>query len=518
MFCEKCGNKLNDGDKFCMKCGTPVPQDNAPQQTVPAQPVAPTPQETAPAPQETTPVQPVDYVPQETTPVQPVAPAKPKEPRKPMSPKTKKLIIFSSIGAGVLAIVLILLFVVIIPMMNRIDPTKYVQVSFNEEMLYDGYLSGDVGVDSEAIFVEHIGEEKAIEDYSWKDLLNGLSSDGPSASTVSDVFDYCNITVAVKGVEATEATTGEDEEDYYEYDEGKLDFENLKSEDVLIVTFDWDDSPLEVKKAEIAEKRAGITFDRSDKTVEVKVADALAKNELVVKEPVVIDLFKYIDDNNLVNTIGISDGNLGLVIGDFTFSEGGYDFVKEESSAVSIKDGSGEEYYVEFDYSTSRSKDNGEEVEVEIDGYYSEITDDNHLIGTDIFFATRQKTYTVTANNAMTLDEAKANIELIKKNAPQVIDDYSWRDIKAEIKEVYYLQPKSAEDTYKNRIVILYQDTNETKDFGSHVVSNVYLYGDTFNFEAESDEFIWKDETLKDVREGSYVLSKDTAYTATKIG
>ena len=62
MFCEKCGNKLNDVDKFCMKCGTPVPKDNAPQQTVPAQAVAPTPQETAPTPQETAPA------PQETAP------------------------------------------------------------------------------------------------------------------------------------------------------------------------------------------------------------------------------------------------------------------------------------------------------------------------------------------------------------------------------------------------------------------------------------------------------------------
>lgn len=29
MFCEKCGNKLSEGDAFCEKCGAPVPQENS---------------------------------------------------------------------------------------------------------------------------------------------------------------------------------------------------------------------------------------------------------------------------------------------------------------------------------------------------------------------------------------------------------------------------------------------------------------------------------------------------------
>ena len=33
MFCEKCGNPVNDNDKFCQKCGAPVkPLNAAPQQ------------------------------------------------------------------------------------------------------------------------------------------------------------------------------------------------------------------------------------------------------------------------------------------------------------------------------------------------------------------------------------------------------------------------------------------------------------------------------------------------------
>ena len=27
MFCNKCGNQINDGEKFCTQCGTPVPQE-----------------------------------------------------------------------------------------------------------------------------------------------------------------------------------------------------------------------------------------------------------------------------------------------------------------------------------------------------------------------------------------------------------------------------------------------------------------------------------------------------------
>ncbi|MEE0956021.1 MAG: zinc ribbon domain-containing protein, partial [Eubacterium sp.] len=28
MYCSKCGNKLNPGDRFCGRCGAPVPQNS----------------------------------------------------------------------------------------------------------------------------------------------------------------------------------------------------------------------------------------------------------------------------------------------------------------------------------------------------------------------------------------------------------------------------------------------------------------------------------------------------------
>jgi uncharacterized membrane protein YhaH (DUF805 family) len=43
MFCKNCGEQINDGGKFCTKCGTPV----VPQQQTPPQ----TPQYTSPQPQ-----------------------------------------------------------------------------------------------------------------------------------------------------------------------------------------------------------------------------------------------------------------------------------------------------------------------------------------------------------------------------------------------------------------------------------------------------------------------------------
>ena len=29
MYCKNCGNKLNDGAKFCAKCGNKVEQENS---------------------------------------------------------------------------------------------------------------------------------------------------------------------------------------------------------------------------------------------------------------------------------------------------------------------------------------------------------------------------------------------------------------------------------------------------------------------------------------------------------
>ena len=83
MFCEKCGNKINDGELFCQNCGTKISDEfiNA-QQPVVQQPVT-------------------QQAPAAYTYNQQTAPSAPKAPRKPIP---KKFILGGAIGAGVIAV------------------------------------------------------------------------------------------------------------------------------------------------------------------------------------------------------------------------------------------------------------------------------------------------------------------------------------------------------------------------------------------------------------------------------
>ncbi|MEE0913977.1 MAG: zinc-ribbon domain-containing protein [Ruminococcus sp.] len=528
MFCEKCGNKLNDGDKFCMKCGTAVANraENQPQNTTtvqpenpaPAQPMytAPVQPESQPQQMDTTSVQP-ESQPQQmnTTPVQPVnfTPVQPKAPKKPMSSKTKKIILFSSIGAGVVVIALIVLFAVVLPSMNRIDPSKYIKVDFDDASLYESYISGTVQIDSEAIYDEYIGEGKSSEDvlsdilsgdYSWSDLTS-------SASSVSSILQYCDVDVAVKGAEATEdKSTGNDLN-------SSATFENLKSGDTVVVTLAWDKSEEGKKRVEKMEKVVGVSFDKSDKTVEFKVSDELSKDALKVREPVKVDLFKYIDDNNLVKTSGISDGYITFMIDEFSFEEGGYTFEKDaESNTMTITDSDGTEHDIYLSNTYGYYLDDGDEMEIQID-YYSSSFEGNHLIDTDIFFTEMSKTYTVEANEAMTLERAKENLETIKTKAVEHLAGLSYSPVSAEIKEVYFSEAKSEDTRYQNKIIVVYRDKSEEKTYDTYIFKNVYMKDGEFCFEDTDTEFIWSADSVSKVKEKSSALKDDT-YTTTKVG
>ena len=511
MFCEKCGNKLNDGDKFCMKCGNPVPQDNAPQQTVPAQPVAPTPQETAP-------VQPLDYAPHDTIPVQPVAPAKPKEPRKPMSPKTKKLIIFSSIGAGVLAIVLIVLFAFILPMLNRVDISEYITSEIDEVMLYEEHISGTVEIDSDAIYAEHLAEKSGGKTNinSFSDLLNGLSSYS-AEEYLDEIIDYCIVDVAVKGVEKTEPTTTENEYGYEDsYYEGSTEFENCKSSDVLVVTLKWKDNPEEQRRVEILEKKAGISFDKSEKTLELAIKDILADKGLSVRETVNVDLFKYIDENNLVKVTGTKDGDLKFSIKGFTFNEGNYTFTKEENErSLTISDGVNEDQTLYIENASSSYLSDGDTVDVVLYGFNSEENEACHLSGTDVFFTSTSKTYDIKANEPMTLDQAKENVDLIKSSATHIIKDVIWSNVEPVVLEAYFLQSKGTASC-ENKIVVVYKDTIDN-DYSTFYFENAHFVNDELCYDRCNNEIHWKNKTAEDVKKSSYILT-DKEYTSTKIG
>ena len=166
MFCSKCGNQIPENSAFCENCGTPVRIPEQPADAASYQPKheeqteAPEYSQAPASPQEQFPDEPQQYPnqPQQQYPNQPqqygYAPA-PAPVKKPMSPKTKKIIIFSAIGAGALAIILVALFVFIIPAIKDANTTKikladYRTIRF-ENIDYDNPSAKnevlDVGVD-----------------------------------------------------------------------------------------------------------------------------------------------------------------------------------------------------------------------------------------------------------------------------------------------------------------------------------------------------------------------------------
>lgn len=186
MFCEKCGNPVNDNDKFCQKCGAPVkPLNAAPQQAPEAPQPEVQPMQAPEAPQpEVQPVQAPEAPRPEVQPVQ--APEAPQPEVQPMQapegyqpvppmaddfnqtnvqtvppaekkpfPKAAKLgIIFGGIGVAAVAAILVVIFAVIIPMTKpKIDLTKFVTVDLYEhgESVVDGKINGEFELDSRKI-------------------------------------------------------------------------------------------------------------------------------------------------------------------------------------------------------------------------------------------------------------------------------------------------------------------------------------------------------------------------------
>ena len=299
----------------------------------------------------------------ETTQEAPVAIQTTVKEKKTLSPNTKKLIIFSSIGAVTLATVLILLFAVIMPMLNRVDASKYITSSFDSMMLYEDSISGSVSIDKDTIYAEHLAEKVSQNTNvnSLNDFLSGLSSYS-TAEYLNELLDYCDVDVTVKGAEKASTATTENSEDY---DKDNSSFEKCNSNDVLVVTLKWEEQPDSQRKIELLEKKAGISFDKSEKTVELSIKDMLTEKELSVREKVNVDLFKYLEDNDLVTTFGTTDGELSLEVGDFTFTEGDYTFTKE-GGVIKVSDGLGEEHTIYLNNTSASYLTEGEMVEVSI--------------------------------------------------------------------------------------------------------------------------------------------------------
>lgn len=515
MFCEKCGNKANEDEKFCEKCGAPL--NASPKQVE-------TPVNEQPVAQVQTEAQ-TEVQTEAQTVVQPEAV---KAPKKPMSKKTKKIILFSSIGAAFVAVVLTVLFVFIIPMMNRIDPSQFIKFKFGEEILFDGYLSANVTVDSEKIYIEKVSGANSAEANSAEMIENLMKGNygaiTKSPSSVSSILEYCDVSATVKGSE--EDSTAESttinlsslsaKKDIHTYTK----LSNLKSDDTVVVKLSWDNSELSKSKIEIIEKGLGITFDKSDKTVEFKVSDMLEKEGVATKEPVNVDLFKYIDDNNIAYSKGIKDGRINFGYKDFSFDQGGYTFKYSNDDGFKVTSSDGNEVNPYFDFSSRAYLNDGDTVTVTINTYnYNEGLPAGYVPDTSVIFTETEKTYTVKANEALTADTAKQNLDAIKTTAAKEINDYySFNKKDADIQEVYFLEAKSSTNSIKNMVLVIYTDKNNNNKFGIHYFTNTYMFDGELNFYDDSYEYIYSSnvKSLKDVVKGSRYLN-NSYYTATKV-
>lgn len=234
MFCEKCGNKLSEGDAFCEKCGAPVPQEN---------PVTTEGNGVNQNNQQFT--QPVNFdnnanvtegVQQAAQPYQVQSQPKVKK------PFPTKLVVICGAAAVVIAGIIITL-CTLIPYLNRIKLDDYIKVEFDKGSLYNGYASADIYIDSDTIEKEKVSDDKKSDiDYGkyadniskgdWGSVLNDAVDDySASQASVSSILDYCNVTAYLKDAK-TESTT-EDSDSFYTVSSATIN--NISKDDTIVV-------------------------------------------------------------------------------------------------------------------------------------------------------------------------------------------------------------------------------------------------------------------------------------------
>ena len=517
MFCEKCGNKMNEGEKFCEKCGTPVVNTaNAPAQEA----VNNT------APQANTAVN--NATPQPVT--------APKPPRQPMSPKTKKAIMFSSIGAGVVVITLIVLFAFVLPMLNRVKVQEFVKVDFSDSMLYEGHASAEFSIDSLDIYDKYLSDGKSAEEKLDKyknaddigsflsNLGSDLSDDLSGSSGIYTILQNCDVSVEVKGAsEKTEETeTTEEVETYVPETNTSATVKNLKSDDVVVVKLTWDKDEDSIKEIKRAEKAAGISFDTTDTTVEIKISDELEKDKLKLEKAEDVDILDYIAENNLAGTKGIKDGDLSFCIKDSEYEVGDYKLVFVPGDYYSIgyvrtidKDETLEDStssYGSVDLTSEDSIDylsTGDKVTINVEA--------QHISGTNIFIKESSKTFDIKANEPIDTVAAKNNIDKIKAVAQKNLND----EDNLAIVNVYLLSKKNYNANYKNEVIVVYSFDRENysgkieKKYNTFSYYNAYMDGDTFAY-GSSEKDWWLDDSLKDAEKYGSDLNDDN-YTKVKI-
>ena len=321
MFCERCGGSVNPGEKFCQSCGAPVPQQESAQQPVqqyqPVQQPARQYQQTAGQYQ-----QPAQPYTQQYPPYQ----QQPEQPKKKMSKGVKTAIICSSIGAVVIAAGLVALFVFILPMMNRIDPSQYITMTFDTDTVYDGSISGDICFDF----------DKLKKDKNWSD---------------SDLIKLEAAKTVMNSLELSCSKKGSDEE--ASKNNHHVEFRKAAKDDVYVVTIAWPASSSDKSIIDAATSYAGIGFDESAKTVELKVGDYATERGIEVKDLIEIDFLGHVKEHPEMIVTSGSDKDMSVYVEEFSMTMGDYLLEKDSKydSYIKVFDSSEEligEFYVEL--------------------------------------------------------------------------------------------------------------------------------------------------------------------------
>lgn len=513
MFCEKCGNKLSEGDAFCEKCGAPVPQEN---------PVTTEDNRVNQNNQQFT--QPVNFdnnanvtegVQQAAQPYQVQSQPKVKK------PFPTKLVIICGAAAVVIAGIIVTL-CTLIPYLNRIKLDDYIKVEFDNGSLYNGYASADIYVDSDAIEKDKVSDDKKSDiDYGkyadniskgdWQSVLSDAVDDySASQASVSSILSYCNVNAYLKD-DKTESTTSDSDSTYTV---SSATINNISKDDTIVVELKWDNSESAKKSISEYEKTLGIQFDKSDVKKELKVSDILKKENLSLKDMVEVDVIKHMVDNNLIKTYGITDGELSVDIAAFDYKVDDYTLKYESGSTISVYDKNDDfvdHFYLNVDGSESYL-DEGDKVTFKTE---QEIITDTPLIIKD-----SSTTVTAKANKVMTVDEAKANVDKINSAVNDYIDKYYSSLTSYSPIEMYYVQPKETSDDERAFILVVEKgkydgwfNSYDTYYCGMYI-KNPYLLDDEVC--SSSIGSTTGNQKLADYKKYDSLLDSKN-YTATKI-
>lgn len=535
MFCEKCGNKMNEGEKFCEKCGTPVSTPVVNTADAPAQEAV-----NNTVPRANTVVN--NAVPQPT--------AVPKPPRQPMSPKTKKAIMFSSIGAGVVVITLIVLFAFVLPMLNRVKVQDFIKVDFSSD-LYKGHTSATFSVDLEEFYNKYFNDGKSVkekiddyaENYDVESLLSDLGSNyqdslsgGSDINAIITIVQNCDVSAEIKSAsdknEENKADEDKDEE-YKSYDVNtSATVYDLKGDEVVVVKLRWNKDEDSIKAIKEAEKKAGISFDTTDATIEIKIADELEKNNLKLEEAEEVDIMDYIEANNLARTKGIEEGELSLNIDNFEYEVGDYKLVFEKSEYLfdysADKNDLGKIHILKKDETLEDYDSDSKDISVTTDEPYdSHSTGDEvtvkiasmHILGTNIYIKSSSKTFEIKANEPLNTDTARKNIDELKKGFNKIVENNpNISDL--SIRNIYFFEPKDESQQNKNMIdFVCYCNYKSrygeaSKQYIEYVFTDVSLSGENMDYDKD---LLLYNSSLKSLEENSSFLKGDYPYTKVKI-